>query len=78
MGTIWGLILGAIAGYIASRLMNEKSGTIKNILLGIGGGVVGGIVFKFLGLNASGLAGSLIVSTVGACICIWVGRKLFK
>ena len=34
MGLIWGLILGAIAGYIASRLMNEKSGTIKNILLG--------------------------------------------
>ncbi len=78
MGLIWGLILGAIAGFIASRLMNEKSGTIKNILLGVGGGVVGGLVFKFLGLSASGIIGSLIVSTVGACICIWGGRKLFK
>jgi uncharacterized membrane protein YeaQ/YmgE (transglycosylase-associated protein family) len=77
MGLIWGLILGAIAGYIASRLMNEKSGTIKNILLGVGGGFVGGLVFKLIGFTSSGTIGSLIVSTVGACICIWLGRKLF-
>ena len=78
MGIIWGLILGAIAGFIGSRLLNEKSGTIKNILLGIGGGFVGGLVFNLLGLSANGLIGSLLVSTVGACICIWAGRKLFK
>jgi uncharacterized membrane protein YeaQ/YmgE (transglycosylase-associated protein family) len=28
--------------------------------------------------NATGIIGSLIVSTVGACICIWAGRKLFS
>lgn len=78
MGIIWGLILGAVAGFIASRLMNEKSGTLKNILLGVGGGFVGGLVFNLLGLSANGLIGSIIVSTVGACICIWAGRKLFK
>ncbi|MBQ6407127.1 MAG: GlsB/YeaQ/YmgE family stress response membrane protein [Butyrivibrio sp.] len=78
MGIIWGLILGAISGFVASRLMNEKSGTLKNILLGIGGGFVGGLVFNILGLSANGTIGSLIVSIVGACICIWAGRKLFK
>ena len=77
MGLIWGLILGAIAGFIASRIMNEKSGTLKNIRLGVGGGFVGGLVFSLLGLSANGLIGSLIVSTVGACICIWLGRKPF-
>ena len=65
MNLIWGLILGAIAGFIASKLMSEKSGTIKNILLGIGGGFVGGLVFKVFGFTASGLIGSLIVSTNG-------------
>lgn len=77
MGLIWGLILGAIAGLLASKLMSEDSGIIKNILLGIGGGFVGGLVFKVLGFTATGMIGSLIVSTVGACICIWAGRKLF-
>ena len=76
MGIIWGLIVGAFEGFIASYIMKEKSGTLKNILLGLGGGFVGGLVFKVLGLTASGLFGSLIVSVVGACICIWLGRKL--
>ncbi len=78
MGVIWGLILGAIAGFVASKLMKEQSGTLKNILLGIGGGFVGGLIFNLFGLTANGMIGSLIVSIVGACICIWAGRKLFK
>ena len=65
MNLIWGLILGAIAGFIASKLMNENSGTIKNILLGIGGGFVGGLVFKIFGFAATGMIGSLIISIVG-------------
>lgn len=77
MGIIWGLILGALAGFIASNIMKEKSGTVKNIILGLLGGVVGGFVFKIVGFAATGLIGSLIVSVVGACICIWAGRKLF-
>ena len=34
-GIIGGLILGAIAGFIGSNIMNEKSGTLKNIILGV-------------------------------------------
>ena len=37
MGLIWSLILGAIAGFIATGIMQERSSWIKNILLGIGG-----------------------------------------
>ena len=77
MGLIWGLILGAIAGCIASAIMSEKSGLFKNIILGIFGGFVGGFVFRLIGFRATGMIGSLVVSTVGACICIWLGRKLF-
>ena len=57
--------------------MNENSGTLKNIFLGVAGGAVGSFVFGLLGLSADGLVGSLVVSVVGACICIWLGRKLF-
>lgn len=78
MGIIFGLIIGAIEGFIASKIMNEKSGTIKNIILGIAGGFVGGFVFRLAGFAATNFIGSLLVSVVGACICIWLGRKLFK
>ena len=78
MGLIWSIIIGAIAGCIASAFMNEKSGLIKNILLGILGGFVGGFLFGLIGFHADGTIARLVVSVIGACICIWIGRKLFR
>ena len=77
MGLIWSIILGAIAGCIATAIMQENTSWVKNILLGILGGFVGGWLFSLVGFRATGLIGTLIVSVVGACICIWLGRKLF-
>lgn len=77
MGLIWSLIFGAIAGFIATGIMHERSSWVKNIILGIIGGFVGGLVFGLVGFRATGTVSSLIVSVVGACICIWLGRKLF-
>lgn len=77
MGLIWSLILGAIAGFIATGIMQERTSWIKNILLGIGGGFVGGLVFRLIGMTAHGTIANLFVSVVGACICIWLGRRLF-
>ena len=78
MGLIWSLILGAIAGFIATGIMHENTSWIKNILLGIVGGFVGGLVFRLVGMTAHGTIANLIVSIVGACICIWLGRILFS
>ena len=77
MGLIWSIIMGALAGAIATGIMNEKSSWIKNIILGILGGFVGGWVFSLIGFRATGIIGTIVVSVVGACICIWIGRKLF-
>jgi uncharacterized membrane protein YeaQ/YmgE (transglycosylase-associated protein family) len=35
-------------------------------------------VFGLIGLSATGIVGEILVSVVGACICIWIGRKLFN
>jgi uncharacterized membrane protein YeaQ/YmgE (transglycosylase-associated protein family) len=78
MGLIWSTIIGAIAGCIASAFMSEKSGLFKNILLGILGGFVGGFLFGLIGFHADGTVARLVVSVIGACICIWIGRKLFR
>jgi len=79
MGIISWVILGGIAGWLASLIMKQKSGLIWNIILGVVGGLLGGYGASFLGWD--GVSGfnlySLIVAVVGAIIVIYVGR-LFR
>ena len=70
--------MGALAGYVAGRFMGTETSLGRNILMGILGSFVGGILFGLVGLSATGLVGEIIVSVIGACVCIWAGRKLFK
>jgi uncharacterized membrane protein YeaQ/YmgE (transglycosylase-associated protein family) len=65
------IILGLIAGFIGSKLVNKTGeGMILDILLGIVGAVVGGWLFRAFG--ASGVTGlnlySLLVAVVGAVV----------
>lgn len=76
VGIIMVLLSGGIAGWLAGKLMNREGSVIRNILLGLAGGVVGDIVLGFVGIHGSGFIGGIIVSVVGACILIWVAGKL--
>ena len=82
MGIIAWIILGALAGWIASIIMdkNESMGAMANIITGIIGAFIGGIVFSFLGgQKVTGLnLHSLFVSVIGACILIWLIRAIKK
>ena len=71
------LIIGALIGWVAGKLMNSRGGLLRNILLGIVGSGVGHYFAEMLGVNATGFA-SYIVSVAGACLVIWVVRKLFR
>jgi uncharacterized membrane protein YeaQ/YmgE (transglycosylase-associated protein family) len=80
MGIIGWIILGGLAGWIASMIAgnNKGQGVIGNIFIGIIGAVVGGWVFEFFG--ASGVNGfnlwSFGVALVGAIITLWIGRLI--
>ena len=74
---LWGISLGGVAGWIASLLMGGKKGLLRYILLGIVGGFVGNILAGAIGLGARYSLGSIIISVVGACVIILVGRVLF-
>ena len=76
LGILWTLFLGGIAGWIACKFMNSEGSMVKNIILGLIGGVVGSVVLGIIGIHGSGLIGGTIVSVVGACLLIWLGRKL--
>ena len=74
---LWGIILGGVAGWIASLLMGGKKGLLRYIILGIVGGFVGNILAGAIGLGARNSLGAIIIRVVGACVIILVGRFLF-
>ncbi len=77
MGIICSIILGCIAGFVASKLQTgEGKGLIVNLVLGIIGGAVGGWLFDLLGITAGGILGQLVVAVIGAVIVLWAFAKL--
>jgi uncharacterized membrane protein YeaQ/YmgE (transglycosylase-associated protein family) len=69
------IILGLIAGFIASKLVNRRGeGVVLDIILGIVGAVVGGwIMSAFGGYGVTGFnVYSLIVAIAGAVIVLFV------
>ena len=84
MGIIGWIILGALAGWIASKIMttDAEQGALANIIIGIVGAVIGGFIFSFFG--GSGVNGfniySFLVALVGAIalIALLKALKVFK
>jgi uncharacterized membrane protein YeaQ/YmgE (transglycosylase-associated protein family) len=75
MSVIAWIILGLIAGFIGSKIVNKSGqGMLMDIVLGIVGAIVGGVVFNFFG--AAGVTGlniySLVVSIIGAVVVLWL------
>ena len=67
-------VLGLVAGFIASKIVNKQGeGFLLDIVLGIVGAVVGGWLFGLSG--ASGVSGvnlySLLVAVVGAIVVLF-------
>ena len=81
MGVIAWIILGLIAGFIGSKVVNKTgSGLLMDIVLGIVGAVVGGFVFNLFGM--AGVTGlniySIIVAIVGAILVLWVYHNVLN
>ena len=74
---IGSLIMGALVGWIAGKLMNLEGSLLRNIIVGLIGSFVGSVVFGLVGFSAHGMIANLLVGIVGACIFIWLGRKIF-
>jgi len=80
MGILSWIVLGAIAGWIGSLLVNKTGeGLLRDIVLGIIGGIVGGWIFAALG--STGVTGfnlwSLFVAVVGAVVVLVLYHAIF-
>ena len=76
MGFLYSIIIGGIAGYLASVIMESHNGVLVNILLGIVGGFVGGWIARKLGNDPEndGLIMNLLIAVGGAIVLIFIGR----
>ena len=75
------LVLGLIAGFIGSKLVNRSGeGVVLDIVLGIVGAFVGGWLFTNFG--AAGVTGlnlySMVVAIVGAVVVLVVYHAVFR
>ena len=69
---LWWLLVGLIAGFLASRVMRGGGyGLIGDIVVGLIGAFIGGWLAGFLGFGGTyGLIGSIVIAFIGACILI--------
>jgi uncharacterized membrane protein YeaQ/YmgE (transglycosylase-associated protein family) len=76
-GIIAWLVVGLISGWLAGVVMKGGGyGIVWDIILGLIGAFVGGLVFSFFVHDAVGFWGSIAVSFVGACILIAIVRAV--
>ncbi len=82
MGIIGWIIIGALAGWLASMVTGNdgKMGAFANIGVGVIGGLIGGFVMNLLG--GTGITGfnlwSLLVAFIGSLILLWIVNKIRK
>ncbi len=75
------LVLGLIAGYIGSKIVNSSGqGILRDIVLGVVGAFVGGWLFRVFG--ASGVSGlnfySLLVAAIGSVVVLVVYHAIAR
>lgn len=78
LGIIGWIIIGGIAGWIASKVMktDEQQGILLNIVVGIIGGLLGGFLLSLLGVDVAGggLIFSFLTCLAGAIILLFLVR----
>jgi uncharacterized membrane protein YeaQ/YmgE (transglycosylase-associated protein family) len=81
MSIIAWIVMGLVAGFIGSKIVNKSGeGLILDVVLGIVGAVIGGWLFTFLG--AQGVTGfnlySLFVAVIGAIVVLVIYHLIRK
>jgi len=65
------IIIGAAAGFIATRLMKLETDLVTTIAIGVLGALVGGFVLRLL-LAITGFAAGFVGAVLGAMALIWL------
>lgn len=68
------LVIGAVAGWLAGIYMQRRDiGLLGNIIIGIIGAIVGGLLFGLLGL-----IGSIVTAIIGSAVLLFLAGIIMK
>ncbi|QSE72479.1 GlsB/YeaQ/YmgE family stress response membrane protein [Rhodococcus sp. PSBB049] len=80
LGIIGWIIIGGLAGWIASKIMHtdEQQGILLNIVVGVVGGLLGGFLLSVLGVDVAGggLIFSFLTCLLGAALLLFVVKAV--
>jgi len=65
------IIIGAAAGFLATRLMKIEADVITTVAIGVFGALIGWVVLRFL-LALTGMAAGFVGAVLGAMLLIWL------
>lgn len=74
MPIIFLIIIGAAAGFLATRLMKIETGVIETIGIGIAGALIGGLILRFL-LYITGALAGLVGAVLGAMLLLYIWKS---
>lgn len=80
-GIIMWIVVGAVAGFIASKLVGPREGLLADIIVGVLGGVVGGFIAShLLGDDPSnnGFVMSTLIATGGAALVLVIKKLITR
>lgn len=77
MGLILMVIIGAAAGFIATRMMKLQTDIPTTLAIGIGGALIGGLLIRFL-LMITGWMAGFVGALLGAMLLIWLWKTFVR
>ena len=77
MGLILMVIIGAAAGFIATRMMKLQTDIPTTLAIGIGGALIGGLLIRFL-LMITGWMAGFVGAVLGAVFLLWIWKTYIR
>ena len=77
MQLLWFLVIGLVAGWIASMLVRGRGfGCVGSLAVGVVGAFIGGLIVRALNIGVYGFWGALLAATAGAVVLLLIAGLL--